>query len=81
MEEKKYMTDLLTCAKSFCTLLLHGTVEASTPAVNSTMNQALFEGLSVQNAIYKQMESRGWYKVEQAPKVKIETTVNTLSQN
>ena len=43
MNDRYYMQSLLTCAKSMCGLLLHGTVESSTPNVNTTMNQALFD--------------------------------------
>lgn len=81
MNDRYYMQNLLTCAKSMCGLLLHGTVESSTPNVNTTMNQALFECLSLQNAIYKQMEMKGWYKVEAVPQTKIAQTATTIANS
>lgn len=81
MNDKNYMTDLLTCSKTLCTLLLHGTIESSTPLVNSMMNKSLFDALSIQNSIYKEMENKGWYQVDCAPQMKIENTANTISCN
>lgn len=72
MNDKYYMENLLTWTKSYCDLLLHATIESSTPNVNGTMEQALLTCLSVQNAIYKRMESKGWYQTKMAPVTKIE---------
>lgn len=74
MSDKYYMENLLTWTKSYCDLLLHATIESSTPNVNGTMEQALLTCLSVQNAIYKRMESKGWYQTKMAPITKIEQT-------
>lgn len=78
MNDRFYMETLLTWTKAYCDLLLHGTIEASTEHVNSTMNQSLFEVLSLQNAIYKQMEQKGWYKTKPVPLTKIEQTASHM---
>lgn len=78
MNNKYYMENLLTNAKSMCNLLVNGTIESTTSFVNSSFNQALFEILSLQNSIYKQMESMGWYKVENVPLPKINQTISAL---
>ncbi len=78
MNNKYYMENLLTSAKSMCNLLVNGTIESTTPFVNSSFNQALFEMLSLQNSIYKQMESMGWYKVENVPITKVNQTISTV---
>lgn len=81
MNDRYYMENLLNSAKSMCNLLLNGTVEAATPSVNSSMNQALFESLSLQNAIYKKMESKGWYKMEPVTKTKMIEVQNTIANS
>ena len=81
MNDRYYMQSLLTCAKGMCGLLLHGTVESSTPKINSTMNQALFECLSIQNAIYKQMEMKGWYKTDMVPQTKITQAATSIANS
>lgn len=79
MNDRYFMENLLTWTKSYCDLLLHGTIESSTPNVNGSMNQALFNTLSVQNAIYKHMESKGWYKVSSAPIDKINQAATQIA--
>lgn len=81
MEDRFYMENLLTTAKSLCDLLLHGTIESSTPNVNGSMNQSLFQCLSIQNAIYKQMEAKGWYKTTMAPQTKVQTTASNVANS
>lgn len=71
MNDKFYMEDLLNNAKAICSLLLDGTIESATPQVTSTFNQTLFDALAVQNAIYKQMESKGWYQTQAVPQNKV----------
>lgn len=81
MNDKYYMENLLNSAKSMCNLLLNGTVESGTPYVNSAMNQALFDCLSLQNAIYKKMESYGWYKNTPVSKSKIVEASSTIANS
>lgn len=81
MNDRFYMETLLTWTKSYCDLLLHGTIESSSEYVNSTMNQALFECLSIQNAVYKQMETKGWYKTKPVPVAKVEQTATQIANS
>jgi len=79
MNDRYYMENLLTWTKAYCDLLLHGTIESSTPNVNGAFNQALFECLNVQNNIYKHMESKGWYKINPVPTNKIEQAATQIA--
>ncbi len=81
MEDKKYFETLLNASKGICEILLHGTIESSTAGVNSTMNQSLFDALSIQKEIYSKMEAEGWYKTEMVPQQKIQTTAQTIANN
>lgn len=64
MDEKYYYENLLTTVKGICTILFTGTTESSNPHVHQTLQTGLNVCLSWQNAIYKQMESLGFYQVE-----------------
>ncbi|MGM9900051.1 MAG: spore coat protein [Bacilli bacterium] len=79
MNDRFYMETLLTWTKAYCDLLLHGTIESSSEHVNSAMSQSLFEVLSLQNAIYKHMEQKGWYKTKQVPITKIEQAATQIA--
>lgn len=61
MENKFYMEQLLSSVKGLSNLLLNATIEASTDDVHATFNNCLFDTLAMQNAIYKQMEAKGYY--------------------
>ena len=71
MDDKCIMENLLLTTKGVCDLYMHGTIESSTANVHQTFSTALNEALCMQDCIYKQMESRGWYQAEQAPQQKI----------
>ena len=81
MEDKNYMETLLNASKGMCEVLLHGTIEASTNSVNSTMKDSLFDTLYMHKEIYTKMEAKGWYKTDVAPTTKIQTTANSLRNN
>ena len=81
MEDKNYMESLLNASKGICEVLLHGTIEASTKSINGTMNQSLFDALSMQQEIYTKMEAKGWYKTDVAPTTKVQTTAQNLKNS
>ncbi len=64
MDEKFYYESLLTQVKSLCTILFSATTESSNPHVHQVFQTGLNVCLEWQNAIYKQMESKGFYSVE-----------------
>ncbi|MBQ7740494.1 MAG: spore coat protein [Eubacterium sp.] len=76
MQDKELLQDILMLEKGACDLYMHGTVEASTNNINSAFKNALNESLTMQDNIYKQMESKGWYQTEQAQQDKIDILKN-----
>ena len=73
MQDKDIMQDILMLEKGVCDLYMHGAIESSTQNINKTFKSALDNSLSMQECIYKEMESKGWYSTEQAEQTKIDT--------
>ena len=71
MDDKCVMEGLLDSVKGSCDLLMHGSIESATPNVHQTFSAALNDVLGMQNSIYADMASRGWYAPDQAPQQKI----------
>ena len=71
MEDKIMMSTVLGNVKGMCDLMMHGTIESSTPAVHGAFQCALDEMLCMQNRIYNEMSAKGWYPAEQAEAQKI----------
>lgn len=74
MQDKVIMDNILTSVKSVCELMMHGTIESSTPNVNSTFKSALNDCLCIQNEIYGKMAQKGWYPSQSAPQQQIDQT-------
>lgn len=72
MDDKNIMEGLLQTAKGVCGLYLHGTIEAATSGVCQTFNKNLNDSLTMQDEIYKQMSSKGWYPTQEAPAQQIQ---------
>ena len=72
MDDKCIMENLLLTTKGACDLYMHGTIESSTANVHQTFKNALNDALCMQDTIYKQMEQKGWYTAEQAPKQQVD---------
>lgn len=72
MDDKNLMQNMLLLEKGVCDLFMHGTIESSTKNINQTFNNALNDALSIQNNIYKKMETRGWYSAEPADQLKVD---------
>ena len=72
MEDKSLMENLLLVEKGACDLMMHGTIEAGTPAVRGAFDHALEECLKMQAEVYAKMAAKGWYPPEQAEQQKID---------
>ena len=72
MDDKCLMESLLMSVKGVCDLYLHGTIESSTENIHAVFCELLTETLKLQHEIYKKMEAKGWYQVEQAEEQKIQ---------
>ena len=72
MNDKEIMESILRTTTGVCDLYLHGSVESSTPQVHEAFTTALNDALCMQNGVYAQMESRGWYQKEQEQQQKLQ---------
>lgn len=66
MSDRDIMENLLLTTKGVCDLYMHGTLESTTTNVHQAFNTALNDSLCMQDNIYKEMQSHGWYATEQA---------------
>jgi len=62
---------LLLCEKNCCDLLQHAVIESSTQNVRNVFTNALNDALSMSDALYQEMASKGWYKTDCAPQQKV----------
>lgn len=76
MESKLIMNTLLTVTKEVSDILYHGSIESSTPNIHTTFRNILNETLDIQNEIFKFMEQKGWYTLEQVEQTKIDQIKN-----
>jgi spore coat protein CotF len=72
MDDKIIMSTVLSNVKSVCDLMLHGSIESSTPNIRDAFKTALNETLDIQNKIYSEMSAKGWYPSQQAEQQKID---------
>ncbi len=79
MQDQVIMDNILTSVKYACDIFMHGTIESTTPNVNTAFKQALNDCLCMQNDIYAKMEQKGWYPSSQAPQQQIEQTKQKYS--
>ena len=64
MNDKEIMEGLLTSAKGMCDLLMHGSIESSTPNVHQAFQSALNDALCMQRDISQPMSGHGWYTAQ-----------------
>jgi len=72
MDDRTIMENLLSGIKGACGLMMHGTVESSTPNVTSTFKTNLNDALEMQNQVYSKMSEKGWYSSQQVEQQKID---------
>ena len=72
MNDRNIMESILLTTKGACDLYMHGAIESATPNVHQAFTTALNDTLSMQSKIYQQMEQKGWYASDVAPKQKID---------
>lgn len=71
MEDRTIMDAILGNVKGCCDLMLHGSIESSTPNVHNTFTRALTDSIEMQNQIYSKMSQKGWYPQQKAEQQKI----------
>lgn len=81
MSDRDLMENMLNLEKGVCDLFMHGTIEAATPEVHNAFSQSLVTALEMQDQIYTQMKSRGWYAPEQAQSSQLQSVKMKFSGN
>ena len=80
LNDKDYMTSILTCLKE----LTKNYAVALTEASNEELYQKYFEIFTsisrLQREVYEVMFKKGWYTLEQAQELKIKNAYETLNQ-
>lgn len=71
MSDRDIMENLLLTTKGVCDLYMHGTLESTTSNIHQAFNTALNDSICMQDNIYKEMQSHGWYSTEQAQQQQI----------
>ena len=79
MDDKCIMENLLLTTKGVIDLYMHGAIESSTANVHQAFSSAFDDTLSMQDNIYKQMASKGWYQIENAPQQQVQQTKQKYS--
>ena len=80
LNDKDYMTSILTCLKE----LTKNYAVALTEVSNEELYQKYFEIFTsisrLQREVYEVMFKKGWYTLEQAEELKIKNAYDTLNQ-
>lgn len=74
MDDKTIMENLLLTTKGILDLYMHGAIESGTANVHQAFTSAFGDTLAMQDNIYKQMTSKGWYETENATQQNIQQT-------
>ena len=74
MDDKCIMENLLLTTKGVIDLYMHGAIESSTTNVHQAFSSAFEDALCMQDNIYKQMTSKGWYQADNAPQQQLQQT-------
>ena len=80
MNEKDYLTCLLTCLKDMEKNYTIAMTEASNESLYKSYSSMFQELSNLQRETYELMFKNGWYSLEQAESTKIEEKYQTLSQ-
>ncbi|MBQ7343158.1 MAG: spore coat protein [Clostridia bacterium] len=79
MQDKEIMENILLNLKGECDLLMHATVESSTPNVHAAFKSALDETLAMQSEVYAKMAAQGWYPQTPAEQKQIDAVKQKFS--
>lgn len=79
MDDKCIMENLLLTTKGVLDLYMHGAIESSTENVHQAFSTAIDDTLAMQDSIYKQMSSKGWYQDESVPPQKLQQVKQKFS--
>lgn len=72
LSDKDMTADMLTAEKFLCSMYNAYASEAGTPELHSTMMTLLNDTHTMQNDVWTEMNSRGWYPTEKAEENKLQ---------
>ena len=79
MEDRVMMDNILSATKGACGLMMHGTLESTTPNVHSAFQASLNDCLKMQSEVYCKMSEKGWYPAQQVEAQKIKEAKQKFS--
>lgn len=79
MSDKELMTDILTSEKALSALYHYAVQESSSEPLHCDFKNILNDALQDQNNVFKSMEQKGWYPMEQAPQQQVDKVKNKFS--
>ena len=80
MNDKDYITSVLTCLKEMTKNYTTAMTEASNESLHKSFHSIFLELMKLQRKVYELMFRKGWYSLETAEKQKINEKYQTLSQ-
>ncbi len=80
LNEKDYITSLLTCLKDLVKNYTIAMTEASNEALYNNHKNAFLNLISFQREVYEVMFKNGWYMLEKEETQKINQKLETLNQ-
>jgi len=80
MNDKDYITSVLTCLKEMTKNYTIAMTEASNEKLHNSFHSTFEELMKLQRKIYELMFRKGWYSLSVAEQQKIMEKYNTLSQ-
>ncbi len=78
-EDKDYLKDALNTQKFIVGNYNTFSTECATPKVRADVMAVYNDELKIQNEIFEEMNSRGWYKVAPAEQKKVDTAKQKLN--
>ena len=81
MNDQYLMENYLLLLKSCVEVYVHGTLEASTPEVRKVLKHCLDYTMSMQEDVYNEMTSRGYYNVENVSSHEIQKVIDKLNNS
>ena len=79
MNDKDYITSILTCLKEMTKNYTTSMTEASNESLHKSFHSIFEELMKLQREVYELMFRKGWYAQELAEQQKITDKYNTLS--
>ena len=81
MNDQILLDNYLLLLKSTVEVYVHGTLESTNKPVRNLLKKSLDNTMSMQEATYDKMTSKGWYTVTNIQAKEIKKTINKVQSN